>query len=137
LVAEHWKKKVPLSSSPTRHRFMVRNTGSIAGSEIAQLYISWPSHSALSHPPFTLKAFSKILSEAGASRSVELRFAVSSWSENSEKWVVENGSYTICIGTSSQDLPLNATMTIRLGFEWIGLLEKSCIKNCVVVDIQL
>jgi Fibronectin type III-like domain len=53
------------------------------------------------------------------SRSVELRlgkYAVSSWSENPEKWVVENGSYAICIGTSSQELPLTVTMTIRLVF---------------------
>ena len=100
-------------------RFTVR-TGNIAGLEIAQLYISWPSHSALSHPPLTLNAFSKIFLEASASRSAELRldkYAVSSWSENSEKWVVENGSYSIFIGASSQELPLTATITIRLGFE--------------------
>ena len=104
--------------------FTVKNTGNIAGSEIAQLYISWPSHSALSHPPFTLKAFSKIFLEAGASRSVELpldKYAVSSWSESSEKWVVEKGSYTISVGTSSQELPLTAKMTVRSGFEWTGL----------------
>jgi beta-glucosidase len=104
--------------------FTVKNTGNIAGSEIAQLYISWPSHSALSHPPLTLKAFSKLFLEAGASRSVELpldKYAVSSWSESSEKWVVENGSYTISVGTSSQELPLTAKMTVRSGFEWAGL----------------
>ncbi|KAI0000059.1 glycoside hydrolase family 3 protein [Russula vinacea] len=104
--------------------FTVRNTGNVTGSEISQLYISWPSHSALSHPPLTLKAFSKISLDAGASCSVELRldrYAVSSWSESSEKWVVENGSYTISVGTSSQELPLTAVMTIRSGFEWSGL----------------
>jgi len=72
----------------------------------------------VSYPPLTLKAFSNIFFEARASRSVELRldkYAVSSWSENSEKWVVENGS-----GTNSQELPSTVTMTIRLGFEWTG-----------------
>lgn len=49
------------------------------------------------------------------------KYAVSSWSEGSEKWVVENGNYTVFVGTSSQELPLSATMTIRSGFEWAGL----------------
>jgi len=102
----------------------VKNTGNIAGSETAQLYISWPSRSALTHPPFTLKAFSKIFLEAGASQLVKLpldKYSVSSWSESSEKWVVENGSYTISVGPSSQELPLTTTITIGSGFEWIGL----------------
>ena len=105
-------------------KFTVRNTGNMAGSEIAQLYISWPSHSTLTHPPLTLKAFSKIALEAGKSGPVELRldkYAVSSWIESSDRWVVESGSYTISVGPSSQELPLTATMTIGSGFEWIGL----------------
>jgi beta-glucosidase len=104
--------------------FTVKNTGNIAGSEVAQLYMTWPSNSTLSHPPLTLKAFAKISLEAGASRSVELcldKYAVSSWSESLEKWFVENGNYTISIGTSSQELPLTGTVTVKSGFEWIGL----------------
>lgn len=105
-------------------KFTVANTGNIAGSEIAQLYISWPSHSTLTHPPLTLKAFSKIYLEAGESGPVELRldkYAVSSWREISDRWVVESGSYTISVGPSSQELPLTATMMIGSDFEWTGL----------------
>ncbi|KAH9994097.1 glycoside hydrolase family 3 protein [Russula compacta] len=104
--------------------FTVTNTGDVAGSEIAQLYISWPSSSALTHPPFTLKAFSKIFLEAGASQLVELwldKYAVSSWIESLNRWVVEDGSYTISVGPSSQVLPLTATMTVGSSFEWTGL----------------
>jgi beta-glucosidase len=105
-------------------KFTVENTGNTAGSEIAQLYISWPSHSALTHPPLTLKAFSKIFLEAGGSRPLELRldkYAISSWVESSERWVAESGSYMLSVGPSSQELPLTATMTIGSGFEWTGL----------------
>jgi beta-glucosidase len=105
-------------------KFTVKNIGNIAGFEIAQLYISWPSHSALTHPPLTLKEFSKIFLEAGESGLVELRldkYAVSSWVESSERWVVESGNYTIFVGPSSQDLPLSATMTVGSGFGWTGL----------------
>ena len=105
-------------------KFNVRNTGNTAGSEIAQLYISWPSHSTLTHPPLTLKAFSKISLEAGESGAVELRldkYAVSSWIESSDRWAVERGNYTISVGPSSQELPLTATLTIVSGFEWTGL----------------
>ncbi len=104
--------------------FTVKNTGSITGSEIAQLYISWPSDSALSHPPLGLKSFVKVHLDAGQVCIAQMRltkYAVSSWSESSEKWVVENGTYTIFVGASSQELPLTATITIRSGFEWTGL----------------
>ena len=100
------------------------NTGNIAGSEITQLYISWPSDSTLSHPPLRLQSFRKICLEAGQERVAQMhltKYAVSSWSESSAKWVVENGSYTIFVGSSSQELPLSATMIIRSGFEWSGL----------------
>jgi beta-glucosidase len=105
-------------------KFTVRNTGNTPGSEIAQIYISWPSSSALTHPPLTLKAFSKVFLEVGATRSVEVhldKYAVSSWHEDLERWVVEKGSYVISIGPSSQVLPLTARMTVWTGFEWTGL----------------
>ena len=66
----------------------------------------------------------KLRLEAGQVCSAQMhltKYAVSSWSESSEKWVVENGSYTIFVGTSSQELPLKATLTIGSGFEWTGL----------------
>jgi beta-glucosidase len=71
-----------------------------------------------------LKAFSKIYLEAGESAPVELRldkYAVSSWRESSDRWVVESGSYTISVGPSSQELPLTATVMIGSHFEWTGL----------------
>jgi beta-glucosidase len=105
-------------------KFIVKNTGNIAGFEVAQLYISWPSHSALTRPPLTLKSFSKIFLEAGESGPVELhldKYAISSWVESSERWVVESGSYTISVGPSSQNLPLTATMTVGSSFKWTGL----------------
>jgi beta-glucosidase len=105
-------------------KFTVKNTGNVAGSEITQLYISWPSDSVLSHPPLSLKSFMKLRLEAGQVYFAQMhltKYAVSSWSESSEKWVVENGSYAIHVGTSSQELPLSACMTIRSGFEWTGL----------------
>jgi beta-glucosidase len=105
-------------------KFTVRNTGNVAGSEIAQLYITWPSHSALTHPPLTLKAFSKIYLEASEDGLVGIhldKYAISSWIESSDRWAVESGSYTISVGPSSQELPLTATMAVGSGFEWIGL----------------
>jgi beta-glucosidase len=105
-------------------KFTVRNTGNMPGSEIAQLYISWPSTSTLTHPLLTLKGFSKVFLEAGESRTVELhldKYAVSSWHEGLKQWVVEKGSYTVSVGPSSQVLPLTATMKVGTGFEWAGL----------------
>ena len=54
----------------------VRNTGSVAGSDIVQLYVSLPSTSELTHPPLMLKKFAKVSDLApGKSTAVSLAAA--------------------------------------------------------------
>ena len=103
----------------------ITNSGSLAGSEVVQLYIAMPTTSELSHPPLMLKAFAKVYDlEPGKSENVELRldkYAVSYWEERISKWVVEKGLYGVKVGPSSDQLLLANTFQIIEGFEWNGV----------------
>lgn len=102
----------------------LKNTGSIVGAEVVQLYVSWPGTSTLVHPPNTLKAFKKVVLEPGQSTTVELaldKYAVSSWYERLNSWVAEKGVYTVSVGGASDKLPLSATLTMPKVLEWKGL----------------
>ncbi|CAL1703114.1 unnamed protein product [Somion occarium] len=74
----------------------VKNTGSVPGTEVIQLYVTLPSTSPLTHPPLMLKAFTKVRDLApGHSISATLKldkYAVSYWEERIASWVVESGS---------------------------------------------
>ena len=103
----------------------ITNTGSLAGSEVLQLYITMPTTSDLSHPPLMLKSFVKVNDlDSGKSRRVEFRldkYAVSYWEDRISRWVIENGVYRVRVGPSSNMLPLDGTFKIIDGFEWNGL----------------
>lgn len=103
------------------------NTGSVTGSETAQLYISHPTTSEVTHPPTILKAFKKEHGiKPGESRVVEFaldKYAVSYWEERIDKWAVESGEYGVKVGSASDDLPLVGTIVLEKAdaFEWNGL----------------
>lgn len=105
--------------------FNVKNTGSIAGTDVPQLYITLPATSNLTHPPIMLKKFAKVRNlESGKSEKVTLRldkYAVSYWEERISRWNVEAGKYTVSIGSSSEKLLLRGTFDVKKGFEWNGL----------------
>ncbi|KAI0074669.1 beta-glucosidase [Panus rudis PR-1116 ss-1] len=105
----------------------VKNTGSVIGTEIVQLYITLPTTSPLTHPPLMLKAFAKVRELApGKSETVTLKldkYAFSYWEERIGSWVVEDGTYVIRVGRSSapEELLLSGEVSIKKGFEWNGL----------------
>jgi hypothetical protein len=103
----------------------VKNTGSLPGASIIQVYTSAPSTSPLTHVVAQLKAFDKVLLQPGEEKKVEVmldKYAVSYWDPTISAWVVEKGVYDIQVGQSSEDGEmLKATMEIGKGFEWNGL----------------
>jgi len=91
----------------------IRNTGARAGAQVVQLYVGFPSSAG--EPPRQLKAFDKIYLQSGASGTVTLDLSGSSFKTfdgASNSWVTTAGEYTVGVGTSSQDLPLQSSITI-------------------------
>lgn len=96
----------------------VRNTGKVAGAEVAQLYIGLPN-SAPSTPPKQLRGFQKLrLEPKQSSRAVfELtRRDLSYWDVTTQKWVVPTGKFSIYVGSSSRDIRQHGSFTI--GDSW-------------------
>jgi beta-glucosidase len=97
-------------------RFRVTNTGHQAGAEVAQVYVGFPSLTEGNEPPRQLKGFSKIHLAPGESREVTIRLdanAFSYWSVKNHAWRIQPGGYTILAGSSSQDLPLSASLDLQ------------------------
>ena len=86
----------------------VTNTGSRAGAETAQLYVTDPA--ATGEPPIQLKGFDKISLAAGASGTVTFNLPGSAfqiWNSASHGWTLTPGCYGISVGGSSASLPLH------------------------------
>lgn len=83
----------------------VRNTGSVAGDEVVQLYIH-DLVSSVTRPIKELKGFKRVSLEPGQSRTVEFslgREAFELWNAQMKR-VVEPGSFDILVGPDSVDL---------------------------------
>ncbi|KAF7964680.1 hypothetical protein HWV62_4193 [Athelia sp. TMB] len=102
----------------------ITNTGSVSGSEVVQAYVSMPDV-GVTTPRLQLRGFGKAKNLApGASQTVTIqlnKYAVSFWDTPIHAWTAKAGTYSIHIGTSSGNLPLQATFDLRESFEWNGL----------------
>lgn len=93
--------------------FDIRNTGSVAGSEIAQLYIHH-QHPTIFKAKRELKGFDKVYLEPSQSKKVSIDLGARSFSyfnTDVSDWVIENGEYEIQIGASLMDIRLKHTIT--------------------------
>ncbi len=75
----------------------VRNTGTCAGAEVAQLYIGAPQD-GLHRPLRELKDFQKVFLQPGESRTVTFSLTDRSFALWQDGWKVPSGTYTVCIG---------------------------------------
>ncbi len=92
----------------------VTNTGSVAGDEIAQLYVSYPG-SRVERAVQDLKAFARVHLEPGETRTVVFGVRAADlayWDVAAGGWTVEPTTYGVRVGGSSRDLPLEATFTV-------------------------
>ena len=102
-------------SSKMKVTVVVKNTGSVAGKEIAQLYLAAPT-TMIEKPEQELKGFVKTrLLQPGESQqlSFELdeRSLASFWSGISA-WVADKGKYEVHIGASSKDIRLKESFNL-------------------------
>lgn len=96
----------------------VRNTGNRDGAEVVQLYVKNNEDSAVFKPESELRAFAKVYLKAGEEKAVSLSLALSElsfWNVKENAWTIENGEYTVEVGTSSEDIRLTAPLTVTEG----------------------
>ena len=93
----------------------VTNTGSRAGSETVQLYIS-DKKASVDRPLKELKAFQKVFLQPGESRDVTLtigRDALSFYDDVKGQWTAEPGQFEALIGTASDHLTGKCTFELK------------------------
>jgi len=93
----------------------VTNTGRVAGSDVAQLYLGDPASAA--QPPRQLQGFQKVTLRPGQSTNVRFTLtghSLSYWDDAANGWVLPDGQYQVYVGDSSSltNLPLHGGFTV-------------------------
>ena len=97
--------------------FQVKNTGSVAATEIAQVYLS-PKDSTQQIRPIQLQGFARIALEPGQTKTVTTRLYVEQlgfYSHNGSvrQWNIEPGTFIVKVGASSADIRLQQEVVLR------------------------
>ena len=93
----------------------VTNTGSMAGKEVVQLYVS-DVESTVIRPVKELKGFDKVDLQPGETKTVTFTLgkrAFAYWNTQIHDWHVESGEFRILVGKSSRDIQLEETVTVE------------------------
>lgn len=107
LKAEKKEKSVFLT-------FLLTNTGSYDGKEIAQVYVC--HHGSLPMPKRELKGFTKVFLKKGESKEVIIEIPLENlkiYDVKRKDFVLERGDYTFLVGTDSMNLTLEVTLPIK------------------------
>ncbi len=93
----------------------IKNTGSVKGNEVAQLYVS-EKVCSVPRPVKELKGFSKIFLDAGETKTISMKLKerdFAFWDVTTKNWKVEPGDFDILVGSSSRDIKLMQTVIIK------------------------
>jgi beta-glucosidase len=91
----------------------ITNTGSVAGADVAQMYVGDPA--ASQDPPEQLKGFQRVTLNPGQSTTVSFPLTIhdlASWSPTGNAWEAQAGTYSISVGDSSASLPLTGSTSL-------------------------
>ena len=95
-------------------RFTLTNTGNRDGAEVAQVYIGSTTGKVF-RPKRELKGFQKVFLKAGESQQVTIPLddkAFRYFNPKTNRWETETAHYTVSVGSSVQDIRLNATLRL-------------------------
>jgi beta-glucosidase len=92
----------------------VKNSGPVAGAEVAQLYIGLPNSAPLT-PPKQLRGFQKLPlapGQHGKATFALTRRDIAYWDVNQKAWVVPRGTFKVYVGSSSRDIREQGSFTV-------------------------
>jgi beta-glucosidase len=92
----------------------VKNTGTMDGDEVVQVYVQYPSMERM--PLKELKGFKRVSIVRNGQREITFRIPVKElqkWDLAKRQWKVYSGNYTLLIGSNSQDQKLAASVKVK------------------------
>ena len=96
--------------------FEVKNTGSMAADEVAQVYLS-PTSADQQLRPQQLQGFARVSLQPGQTRRVKMRLCTEQFGfythQGERQWNVRPGTYTVKVGASSADIKLQKNVTLK------------------------
>lgn len=119
--------------------FDLTNTGTVAGAEATQLYISLPGAKVF-RPRLELKGFSKVVLQPGETKRVRIALddkAFRYFNVKTNRWEIEGGTYQVCVAASAEDIRLTGELRVQgtnapNPYEGKGL---SCYEQCNLKQI--
>jgi len=101
----------------------VKNTGSMSGKEVAQVYVTAPQGN-IEKPTRELKAFAKTRElKPGEQQVLTMQIPIrmlASFDEQNSQWLTDDGLYTFFIGTSIRDIRCVATAKVNQYIEKVS-----------------
>ena len=107
-------KTAGTSANDVTVSFAIKNTGSVAGSDVGQVYLTKPNTLAVS-PPNQLVGFKKVTLAPGTSTRVSVNVPANElayWDDPAQAWTVQDGAYQFNVGDSSASLPLSTAYSV-------------------------
>ena len=105
-----------VSTDYVKVQFEVKNTGKVAATEIAQVYLS-PTADDQPMKPIQLQGFARVELEPGQTKRVEMKLYTDQFGyyshEGQRQWNVQPGTYTVKVGASSADIRLEQDITLK------------------------
>jgi beta-glucosidase len=99
--------------------FDVTNTGSRAGADVAQVYVS-ESDPKVPRPPKELKGFSRVELAPGETKHVSIPLgprAFTYYDTSAKDWHADAGKYSVAVGRSSAETSLHADITLSSAYD--------------------
>ncbi|OTB03436.1 glycoside hydrolase family 3 protein [Hypoxylon sp. CI-4A] len=102
----------------------VTNTGGVEGAYVVQAYVHQHNPS-INRPLKELKGFEKVFLQPGEKKNVDVvlskRYAASFWDETRSAWIMEKDAFSVLVGDSSANTPLEARFEVQQTVWWNGL----------------
>ena len=93
----------------------VTNTGSVAGTEIVQMYVA-KKNSELFRPARELKGFARVTLAPGEKQRITIMLddkAFRFWNVKANRWEIEGGEYELLVGASVEDIRLCEKISVH------------------------
>lgn len=113
---EFGKPRVSFDQKTATVTVAVKNTGKVAGKQVAQVYVSAPK-GTIEKPSKELKAFAKTrLLQPGESQTLTMKIAtrdLASFDEAHSQWKADKGNYLIQVGDNIENILGHASISLR------------------------